>query len=572
MYIVSKDGSGDFTSLQAAINAVSGSDTPATILIRAGTYKERVIVWRSNLRIVGEDRDSTVITWSACARDPAPDGGERGTFLSFSLIVTGNNVTVENITIRNDAGDGRQVGQAVAVYAAGDRGVWRNCRMIAHQDTLFCGPVMPSVVNETAPYPCAAQCVPQVNEPAHTFGRQYFEGCYIQGDVDYIFGSYRCWFEQCTLFMDRRGGWYTAANTPEDQPYGFVFHRCTLTGNCENGAGYLGRPWRKYCRTVFLRCDMDAHVAPLGFMDWDEKRIVTDRMGEFGTAGETADLSLRHPRQKRLSGEEASQITLKAVLGGQDGWNPTEHAPVWYLCGDSTMADYGPDKWPMMGWGQKLQAQLPAGNIVENCAVNGRSSKSFVDENRLHDIDCCLRSGDVLVVSFGHNDEKNDPRRYTAPQDTFLSYLQMYIDTARRHGAELVLATPIARRHFDEGGKLLSTHGQYPDAMRALAQAAQVRLIDLERATMALFQQMGVEATKDIFCYASPGEKNYPDGCADNSHLQERGAEQIAKLFLGLLKGEISMENTRNNQVEAACQSAALDTLISNEDAVYTRP
>ena len=569
MIIVAKDGSADYKTIQAAIDNAPDNGGQVTILARSGVYKERVILWRNNIRLIGEDRDNTVITWSACAKDPAPDGTERGTFLSFSLIVTGNNVTVENLTIRNDAGDGRQAGQAVAVYAAGDRGIWRNCRMIAHQDTLFCGPVMQSVSDETAPYPCSAPCVPQVNEPAHTDGRQYFEDCHIQGDVDYIFGSYRCWFERCTLFMDRRGGWYTAANTPEDQPYGFVFHRCNLTGSCEKGAGYLGRPWRKYCRTFFLNCSMDAHVAPLGFIDWDENRIVTDRMGEYGTTGENANQALRHSRQKRLTSEEAAEITLKAVLGGQDQWNPAERAPVWFLCGDSTMANYGPDKWPMMGWGQKLKSLLPEGISVENCAVNGRSSKSFVDENRLHFIDCCLRPGDTLVVSFSHNDEKSDPKRYTSPQETFPAYLQMYIDTARRHNAEPILATPIARRHFDGNGKLLATHGAYPDAMRALAQAQQVRLVDLERATMALFQKKGVDGTKDIFCHVAPGDRNYPDGCADNSHLQEQGAKQVAGLFVRLLQGEINVDYAQKNQDEAD-PSAALDNLISSEDAVYT--
>ena len=320
MLIVAKDGSGDFTTVQAAVDAASAEG--GEILIRAGEYKERVIVNKSRLLIRGESRTGTVITWSACAKDTYPDGREKGTFCSFTLIVTGDDVTVENLTVRNDAGDGRQVGQAVAVYAAGDRGVWRCCDLIAHQDTLFCGPTMDNVIQEIAPYESTAERVQYSPDSPLTHSRQYFESCMIQGDVDYIFGPYRCWFEKCLLRMGERGGWYTAANTPEGQDAGFVFHQCRLTGDCAPGAGYLGRPWRRFARTVFLNCEMDQAVAPLGFIDWDETRVVTPLLGEYGTTGPRADQSARHPRQKRLTKKEAAQITLESVLSGPDGWKP----------------------------------------------------------------------------------------------------------------------------------------------------------------------------------------------------------------------------------------------------------
>ena len=141
MYIVAKDGTGDFETIQAAIDAIPENSREAVLLIKNGVYEERVIVWRDHVRLVGESAEDTIITWSANARELEAQGHEQGTFLSFTMIVTGQDVTVEKLTVRNDAGDGRQVGQAVAVYAAGDRGVWRDCRLIAHQDTLFCGPV-----------------------------------------------------------------------------------------------------------------------------------------------------------------------------------------------------------------------------------------------------------------------------------------------------------------------------------------------------------------------------------------------------------------------------------------------
>ena len=325
MIVVARDGSGAYTSLQAAIDAVpeEAGSGPVRVWIRPGEYREKVVVHRYNVHLVGEDPENTVLTWNGCAADRYADGTEKGTFLSATLTVTGRNVEAENLTIRNDAGDGREVGQAVAVYAAGDRGIWRNCRLIAHQDTLFCGPVrVPNTLEDLGDRRGHAEEAVRVEDGPLTHSRQYFEDCFIQGDVDFIFGSYRCWFERCTLFMNARGGFYTAANTNREQPFGFVFHRCRLTGACETGAGYLGRPWRKDARTVFLECDMDGHVAPEGFCDWDGERVVTDRYGEWRTTGVRADLSTRHPSQKRMTDEEARQITFREVLGGSDGWQP----------------------------------------------------------------------------------------------------------------------------------------------------------------------------------------------------------------------------------------------------------
>ena len=563
MYIIAKDGSGDFTSIQQAVDAIPGGGrAPAILLVRMDEYRERVVVDKDNVRIIGEARDRTVIAASGCAKDKNPDGTERGTFLSATFTVTGHNVEVENLTIRNDAGDGRNAGQAVAVYAAGDRGVFRNVRMIAHQDTVFCGPLMPKVQDFLAPRRGRAECVPSVGDCPPTHSRQYFEDCFIQGDVDFIFGPYRCWFERCTLFMNERGGFYTAANTPESQPQGLVFHACRLTGACEAGQAYLGRPWRKYARTVFLHCEMDERVAPSGFQDWDETRVITERCAEYGTTGARADQSARHPGQKRMTAAEAACLTIPEVIGGWDNWRPDQRVPTWFLCGDSTMADYPSERYPMMGWGQRLQSLLRENAYVENCAVNGRSSKSFVAEKRLNFIELCLRKGDKLIVSFSHNDEKPDPERSTHPRVTFPEYLGMYIDAARRQGAEPILATPIARRLFNEAGRLVPTHGAYPDAMRDLAVYRGVRLIDLEKATMRLVQAAGEEGSKRIYCHVPAGGKNYPDGLEDNSHLQEEGAVQIAALFLDRL------ENPRKEADFARTDAGNASDLIAREDSV----
>ena len=348
MIIVAKDGSGAFSTIQAAIDALPADprEGDRKVFVRKGIYHERVIVNKEGACLVGEDAAETILTWSSFALELHPDGTERTTFRSWTLMVNAADVTVENLTIRNDAGDGREVGQAVAVYAAGDRGLWRGCRMIAHQDTLYCGPLrIPDVVADLGDRQGTAEQVPLVQDGHPSHSRQYFERCYIEGDVDFIFGSYRCWFEGCDLFMGERGGWYTAANTHASQPYGFVFHRCRLSGNCPEGQAYLGRPWRAGSATLFLRCDMDAHVAPEGFTDWDETRGVTDRYGEWETTGVRADLSPRNAHEKRLTPEEAGAITLPSVLGGEDGWQPAAPGPDYALMAEQLRAFAAEEGW-----------------------------------------------------------------------------------------------------------------------------------------------------------------------------------------------------------------------------------
>ena len=223
----------------------------------------------------------------------------------------------------------------------------------------------------------------------------------------------------------------------------------------------------------------------------------------------------------------------------------------------------------MTGWGQALQALLPDGVYVENCAVNGRSSKSFVAERRLNYVELCLRRGDKLLISFGHNDEKEDVLRHTDPYTTYQEYLSMYIDAARRQGAEPVLLTSIVRRSFDEQGRLRPTHGAYPQAMRTLADWRGVRLIDLERATAALVQAAGEEGSRAIYCHVPAGHPNYPEGVADNSHLQFNGAAQIAQLALRLLQGgaDVPMAELAEQRFETVDVRAGLNALLTEEDA-----
>ncbi|MER7929120.1 rhamnogalacturonan acetylesterase [Streptomyces sp. NPDC096057] len=196
-----------------------------------------------------------------------------------------------------------------------------------------------------------------------------------------------------------------------------------------------------------------------------------------------------------------------------------------YIAGDSTAAQKYSTEAPETGWGMALPFFLRKAVKVSNQAVNGRSSKSFVDEGRLDAILSAVRPGDVLLVQFAHNDEKTaDPTRYTEPWTTYQDYLRLYIEGARAHGARPVLATPVERRRFDADGNALPTHGDYPAAMRALAQQERVALLDIEALSLALWQRLGVEETKVYF--------NWTDTEQDNTHFNPPGAIAVARELL----------------------------------------
>ena len=536
---VAKDGTGDYATIQAAVDAApSGGRAPVIIHVGPGTYREKVHITKDHLRLVGAGADATTLVFGDYAKQKLPNGTEKNTFLSYTLIITGNHVELEHITVQNDAGPGELVGQAVAVYAAGDCGVFRNCRMIANQDTLFCGPTMQKVADHALPYVLPVQSA-SVGDAGYTGNRQYFEDCFIQGDVDFIFGPYRCWFERCTLVCNDKGsnelnGYYTAANTPKDQPYGFVFHNCTLTGDgCAPETVYLGRPWRAYARTLFLDCHMDACVKSAGWEDWAEKPV-TWRYGEYGTTGPRADTAARHKNATLLSPAEAQSVTLYQVIGGADRWNPAQPEKTLYVAGDSTASDYPEELYPRAGWGQALPALLQRTAVI-NAAVSGRSSRSYIAEGRLERLADCLRKGDLLFIQFGHNDEKDDPDRATDAHTALPRFLRRFVEAAREKGALPVLLTPIARRRF-ANGTLTDTHGEYPAAIRALAAVEEAPLLDAERATFAAVAALGEDASKAWFLHLPAGHRNYPDGIADDTHLCFDGAYEVAGLVLRLAR------------------------------------
>ncbi|MEU6675028.1 rhamnogalacturonan acetylesterase [Streptomyces sp. NPDC046925] len=204
-------------------------------------------------------------------------------------------------------------------------------------------------------------------------------------------------------------------------------------------------------------------------------------------------------------------------------------ASTLYIAGDSTAAQKYADAAPETGWGMALPFFLHGRRLrVANHAVNGRSSKSFADEGRLAVILEAIRPGDRLLVQFAHNDEKSaDPTRYTEPWSTYQEYLMRYVDGARSRGARPVLATAVERRKFDAGGTALPTHGDYPAAMRALAAAEDVPLLDVQALSLALWQRLGAEETKAYFNWSAAEQ--------DNTHFNPPGAIAVARLVAGEL-------------------------------------
>ncbi|MGM9343876.1 rhamnogalacturonan acetylesterase [Streptomyces salinarius] len=209
------------------------------------------------------------------------------------------------------------------------------------------------------------------------------------------------------------------------------------------------------------------------------------------------------------------------------------HPRTLYIAGDSTAAQKYSDAAPETGWGMALPFFLRKELEVANHAVNGRSSKSFVDEGRLDVVLGAIRPGDLLLIQFAHNDEKDeDPTRYTEPWTTYQEYLRMYVDGARARGARPVLATPVERRRFDAAGNAVPSHKEYPAAMRALARQEGVALLDVQALSLALWQRLGAEGTKAYFNWTATEQ--------DNTHFNPPGAIAVARLVAReLLRGRV---------------------------------
>lgn len=313
---VAPDNRGDYTTITEALAFADTlpPDTPVTLKLDGGIYQERLEIRRPYLTFEGISKNAadTVITYGLSAFMEMEDGSKRGTFRSYSVLIDTHDFTAKNITFENSSGDGRQVGQALAVYAEGDMLCFDNCRFLGCQDTVFTGPLPPKELKPGG-FVGPKQFAPRVN------GRQYYKDCYIRGDVDFIFGSATAYFENCEIFSNHRGmdinGYVTAPSTPKDQEYGYVFERCRFTSDCPPRTVYLGRPWRDYAKAVFLNCELGAHIRREGFHDWN-KEITheTAFWAEYNSTGEGA-AGPRVSWARQLTGQEAAHYSRKNVLG-----------------------------------------------------------------------------------------------------------------------------------------------------------------------------------------------------------------------------------------------------------------
>ncbi len=293
--IVAADGSGQYTSLQEAISAApmrtDASQPRWVIRVKPGTYRERIYVQRErgHIHVIGDDAATTIVAYDLNANLPGPDGKPIGTFRTPTVQIDGDGMVWENITLANTAGP---VGQALALRADGDRLEFRRVRFLGWQDTIL------------------------VNR-----GRHYFEDCYIEGHVDFIFGAATAWFERCHIHV-LRDGYVTAASTPQGTAHGYVFNRCRITG-VEGAKTYLGRPWRNFAKTVFLHTELSANVRPEGWHNWNKPDAEkTTFYAEFGSTGPGASAATRVKWAHALTAEQAAAYTPATVLGGADRWNP----------------------------------------------------------------------------------------------------------------------------------------------------------------------------------------------------------------------------------------------------------
>lgn len=293
--VVAKDGSGDFFTVQEAINAVPDyrKNARTTILIKEDSYKEKVIIPASKNAVSLIGQGEVKITYDDYASKPNIFGENKGTSGSSSCYIYAPDFYAENITFENTSGP---VGQAVACFVSADRAYFKKCRFLGFQDTLY------------------------------TYGkgcRQYYDECYIEGTVDFIFGWSTAVFNRCHIHSIGNG-YITAPSTDKGQKYGYVFYNCEITANSDVDKVYLSRPWRPYAQAVFIQCNMGKHILPEGWDNWRNKNNEkTVFYAEYKSKGEGANPGKRVAYSKQLKNTEG--YSIEEVLSGNDGWNPSKN-------------------------------------------------------------------------------------------------------------------------------------------------------------------------------------------------------------------------------------------------------
>ncbi len=282
---VSQDGSGNYTTIQQAIDASKAfPDQRVTIFVKNGVYKEKVAVPACNTRlsIIGESAEKTIITWDDSFT--RINRGRNSTFYTYTMLVDADDFYAENLTIENSAGP---VGQAIALHVSGDRCAFRNCIIKGNQDTLYTDGLN---------------------------SRQYFDSCYIEGTTDFIFGAATVLFLKCTI-NSKADSYITAASTPQGKTFGYVFLNCIITAEEGVSKVYLGRPWRDYAKTVFIKCELGEHILPEGWSDWSgTSREKTAYYAEYKNTGPGAGISQRIGWSHQLTRRQAAKYTVEKIL------------------------------------------------------------------------------------------------------------------------------------------------------------------------------------------------------------------------------------------------------------------
>ncbi len=293
--VVSRDGTGQFRNISEAIEVCRAfMEYHKVIYIKKGTYKEKLIIpqWLTNIELCGEDRDNTIITWDDHANILLPSTGKgMGTFRTYTLKIQGSSITLKNLTVENNAA---RLGQAVALHTEGDRLTFVNCRFLGHQDTIYTG---------------------------NAKTRLFFSNCYIEGTTDFIFGPSTAWFENCDILC-KANSYITAASTPKDVTYGYIFNKCRITAAPGVEKVFLGRPWRDYGYTLFMHCQLPREILPEGWHHWREEAKQTARYMEYDNYGEGAATKGRVNWSRQLTKKEAQAITLERVFSISDTWTP----------------------------------------------------------------------------------------------------------------------------------------------------------------------------------------------------------------------------------------------------------
>ncbi len=299
---VALDGSGDFKTIQEAVNAVRDlSQLQVKIYIKKGVYKEKLVIpsWKTNISLIGDDKDSTIITGNDFSQKPLPIKDNTGkdkfsTYTSYTVLVQGNDIVMENITVQNTAG---RVGQAVALHVEGDRFAMKNCKLLGNQDTL---------------------CTATENS------RQYYTNCFIEGTTDFIFGEATCVFQNCVI-KSLVNSFITAASTRPNHQFGYVFFNCQLIADTAAKKVYLGRPWRPNAKVVFINTQMGNHIVKEGWENWknpdNEKTVL---YAEYQSTGDGANIADRVKWSKQLTKNDVKKYTLENIFKGNPSWLPTQ--------------------------------------------------------------------------------------------------------------------------------------------------------------------------------------------------------------------------------------------------------